>query len=81
MAVILHPQGLRHLLGSFPVTQACPSIPVHLSLQGALPSAMVEPQGSPSPTGVSPRQPQKKAWRPDLLPTSHWVLGWPSQVL
>lgn len=52
MAVILHQQGLRHLLGSFPVTLGCPSIPGHLSLQEAFPSAVVEPQGSVPPPPV-----------------------------
>lgn len=52
MAVILHQQRLRHLLGSFPVTLACPSIPGHLSLQGAFPSAIVEPRGSVPPLMV-----------------------------
>lgn len=68
MAVILHQPELRHLLGSLPVTLACPSIPAHHSLQGAFPSAVVEPRGSAPPhTGVSTMQPQNKVRRPGLL--------------
>lgn len=84
MAVILHQQGLRHLLGSFLVTLAYQSIPGHLNLQGAFPSARNGASGlCPSPTGVHTMQPQNKAPRPRPVavpPTWSWSVPLASPV-